>query len=102
VSINHGSRFHSPLSPLDLPGGEVISEHSSNRAAAPPSDHTVVATGACDGDQNTSAVTHDLAELVWKHFENEIRESLLEVQDALTDENIKSRKHLSDGNQEGK
>jgi hypothetical protein len=81
VSVNHNSGIHSHLSPLDLPGDESFSELSSNGADAPVSDQGVVATGARVGEQNTGAANHDLAELVWKYFDNEIREALQEVQD---------------------
>lgn len=95
MSINHSSRIHSPLSPLDLSGGEVFSERSSNGAAAHLSDQTVVATGARDGEQNTSAVNHDLAQLVWRHFENEIREILIEVQEVTGAERSQSTGQIS-------
>ena len=81
MSINHSSKIDSHLSPLDLPRDENFLERSSSGAAATVSDQPVVATGARDGEQNTSAVNHDLAELVWKYFENEIREALQEVQE---------------------
>ena len=83
MSINHSSRIHSRLPPLDLTGGEISLERSSNGAAAPVSEQTVVVTGVRNGEQNTPGVNHNLAELVWRYFENEIREALQEVQDEI-------------------
>ena len=95
MSINHSSRIHTQPSPLDLPGGENFSERSSNGAAAPVSDQTKVANGSRDGEQNTSAVSHDLAELVWRYFENEIREILIEVQEVIGAEHSRSTDQIS-------
>ena len=83
MSIKHTFKIHSHVLPLDLPGGEILSERSPNGAAAPISNQTLVATGARAGEPNASAVKHDLAELVWKFFEAEIRESMVEVQEAI-------------------
>ena len=91
MSINHRSRIQSHLSPLDLPGGENFPERNSNGAAAPVSDETVVAKGA--REQNTSALNHDLAELVWKFFAEELREILIEVQEVIGAEHSRSTGH---------
>jgi hypothetical protein len=83
VSNKHSSRIQSHLSPLDSRGDENFTQRSSNGAAAHVFDQTMVETSARDGDQHTGAVNHDLSELVWKYFENEIREALREVQDEI-------------------
>ena len=100
MSINHRSRIQSHLSPLDLPGGKNFPERNSNGAAAPVSDETVVAKGA--REQNTSALNHDLAELVWKFFENEIREILIEVQEVIGAEHSRSTSQISQRKQKRK
>ena len=100
MSTNRFSKIHSNLPPLDLPGGENSSERSLNDAAPPVADQTMAATGARNGEQNTDAVNHDLAELVWRYFENEIREALNEVQEATKGE--QSTDDLNHRRQKGK
>jgi hypothetical protein len=39
-------------------------------------------------EPKTSQGSTDLVELVWKHFQDEIRQALLEVQEALGDESL--------------
>jgi hypothetical protein len=40
-----------------------------------------------------------LADLIWKYFEAEIREALLEAQESLTDDNDKRAEQLSNRKQ---
>jgi hypothetical protein len=62
-----------------------------------------VTLNADDNIEATSAPEHqDLAELVWKYFEDEIREAMMEVQESLSGEKVKSRQDLSKRKQEGK
>ena len=42
-----------------------------------------------------------LAHLIWKYFEPEIREALLEAQESLADDNNKRTEQLSNGKQVG-
>lgn len=44
----------------------------------------------------------DLAELVFKHFEDEIRETLIEVQESLADREIQPRLESTPRKQKGK
>ena len=102
MSSNHSSRIDSHLPPLDLPGGDVFPERSSNGTAAAVSDRNEVTTGARDGEQNTTAVNQDLAKLVWRHFENEIREILIEVQEVIGAEHSRSTSQISQRKQKRK
>ena len=99
MSTNRFSKIHSNQPPLDLSGGEIFSERSSN-AAARVTDQNMVTASARDGEQNTCAVNHDLAELVWRFFENEIREALREVQEETEGEQLTD--DLSHRRQKGK
>ena len=93
MSTNRFSKIHSNLAPLDSRGGEIFSKRSSNGTAAAVADETTVATGARDGEQNTGGVNHDLAELVWRYFENEIREALNEIQEETKGESTDDPSH---------
>ena len=99
MSTNRFSKIHSNQPPLDLPGGEIFSERSSNGAAARVTDQNMVTASARDGEQNTGGANHDLAELVWRYFENEIREALNEIQEETKGE---STDDLSHRRQKGK
>jgi hypothetical protein len=52
----------------------------------------------CDaGEKNAGSDTHvvaEIAHLVWKYFDDEIRAALVEVQEQLRDEPVKSRAML--------
>ena len=45
-----------------------------------------------DAPTTLGDIQQDLADLVWKHFADEIREAMNEAAEALSDEKIKSRR----------
>jgi hypothetical protein len=54
-----------------------------------------ITAGALDNSGNTAADKEDLAKLAWKHFAQEITETLREVQEALAPEHSTCIQRLS-------
>jgi len=58
--------------------------------------------GTRKGDISSAPEAGDLAQVVWKYFEPDLREVLLEAQESLNDDNNKRTARLTNGKQEGK
>jgi len=59
-----------------------------------PKDSSV---GQANRSQNEPDKVQGLADLIWKYFEPEIREALLEAQESLADNNDQRTEQLSNG-----
>ena len=55
--------------------------------------------GQGNRSQNISDEVPGLAHLIWKYFESEMREALLEAEESLADDNDKRTEQLSNGKQ---
>src|SRR5262249_33208338 len=58
--------------------------------------------GQANRRQNMLDEVPELADLIWKYFEPEIREALLEAQESLDDDNDNRSEQLSNGKRVGK
>jgi len=58
--------------------------------------------GTRKGDISSAPEVGDLAQVVWKYFEPDLREALLEAQASLAENNEKRTEQLTNGKQEGK
>ena len=84
VSTNHTFKIHSDLPTADLPAGDIISDPAIKADARNDPDPGMSAPGAPVGGRNAGAVNHGLVEVVWRYFEKEIREAVMEVQAEIT------------------
>jgi len=73
----------------------AISNKHKEKPLANVTDHPVA---GAKHERQVSPESMELAELFWKYFQTEIRETLLEIQESPNDENPKSQQKLSDRN----
>jgi len=58
--------------------------------------------GSTDDQLQASPESTDLTQLVWKHFEDEIRQTLIEVEESLSNEKVNPQHEVRKRKQEGK
>jgi len=97
--------------PIRQPSTHIESVHSiRSRSSSRSSRRNRVSTQNTNdssvGQANRSQVVPNeapgLAEIIWKYFEPELREALLEAQGSLADDNDNRSEQLSNGKQVGK
>jgi len=86
--------------------GHSIRSRSSSRSSRRNRVSTQNTNDSSVGQANRSQVVPNeapgLAEIIWKYFEPELREALLEAQGSLADDNDNRSEQLSNGKQVGK
>ena len=94
---------------LELPAGVLADEAAVQRTRQAPSrlrfstrNSDDSSVGQANRSQNVQDEVPGVADLIWKYFEPEIREALLEAQESLGENNDEHKEQLSNRKQVGK